>query len=404
MADLGAKVIKVEPPSGDSMRYTQRQPVDSEGKPQQNGQCIDHSFTLNNRGKRSIAVDLSDSRGQHLVRELAKKADVFITNLLPGRLSKYGMDYEHISKINQQIVYASLSGWGLQGPDADKMAFDMTSFYARGGILNLLQAVGAPPVKPRSGAGDHQTGLAMLGAILAALFKRQRTGKGSFCETSLLRTATWNIGEDLAPCLIDGKMPAKITHSQDNPMVRLYSTSDDRWLIVCMPINPDSYWPKFCTALGHSEWIQDDRYNTFLKRLKAREELGAQIQDVLATDTMASWLQRFEEAGCIAGPISTLPEVAGDEQLRVNGAYQQIDHPIAGTFETVAAPFNISGCKVHARGPGPEPGADTSAILQEHLGLQKNNLQELIDAGVIGFRPVSGTPLANWTNKVRSKL
>eukprot|EP00746_Dinoflagellata_sp_MGD_P042379 gnl/MRDRNA2_/MRDRNA2_20276_c0_seq1.p1 gnl/MRDRNA2_/MRDRNA2_20276_c0~~gnl/MRDRNA2_/MRDRNA2_20276_c0_seq1.p1 ORF type:complete len:443 (+),score=70.62 gnl/MRDRNA2_/MRDRNA2_20276_c0_seq1:115-1329(+) len=404
MADMGAQVIKVEAPTGDSGRYAQRLPQSAEGKSQQNGECIDTSFTLNNRGKKSITINLVDKRGQAIVQELAKKADVLLTNLLPGRMAKYGLDYDQINSLNPQIIYASVSGWGLKGPDADKMAFDMTSFFARGGILSLLQAPGAPPVKPRSGAGDHQTGLATLSAILAALLQRHKTGKGCFCEASLLRTATWNIGEDLAPCLIDRKNPPKIKQSHDNPMTRIYHTSDDRWLIVCMPINPGQYWPKFCSALGKSEWATDDRYNTQSKRMKDRVQLGAAIQKIIDTDTMASWLVRFEEAGCIAGPISEISEVVDDAQLRDNGAFQKVTHPVAGTFDTIAAPFSIPGSAVFARGPGPEPGADTSTVLSDRLGLGEQRVQELMAAGVVGFKAVPGSPLANWEAKTRARL
>lgn len=403
MADLGAQVIKIEAPSGDSMRYTQRQPLSPEGKPQQNGECIDHSFTLDNRGKRSVAVDLTDSRGQALVQDLAKKADVFLTNLLPGRLAKYGMGYDQINAVNPGVVYASVSGWGLKGPDVDKLAFDMTAFFGRGGGLNLLMGNG-PPIKPRSGAGDHQTGLATLNAILAALLLRQTTGKGSFCETSLLRTSTWNLGEDLAACLVDRQIPPKSEHTKDHPMVRLYKTSDERWIMVCMPMNFDFYWPKFCSALGRPEWISDERYSTNSKRVAARVELGSAIQEIIATDTMASWIHQLSEAGCIAGPLSELPEVVDDPQLRLNGAFQEVTHPVAGSFDTVAAPFRISGADVYARGPGPEPGADTAMVLREHLGIGDDRIQELTAAGVVGFSAKLGSPLANWTSKVRSKL
>ena len=172
LADMGATVIKVEPPEGDSMRYVQRQPQDADGNFQQNGECIDHGFTLDNRGKQSIAVNLADPDGQQIVRDLAAKADVFLTNLLPVRLGRFGLDYPTIDASNPRIVYASVSGWGLSGPDPDRLAFDMTAFFARGGIMSMWGQPGDPPVKPRSGQGDHQTGLAAFSAILAALLLR----------------------------------------------------------------------------------------------------------------------------------------------------------------------------------------------------------------------------------------
>lgn len=138
----------------------------------QNGECIDHSFTLDNRGKQSIAVNLADPQGQQIVRGLAAKADVFLTNLLPVRLGRFGLDYPTIDGTNPRIVYASVSGWGLDGPDPDRLAFDMTAFFARGGIMSMWGQPNSPPVKPRSGQGDHQTGLAAFSSILAALLLR----------------------------------------------------------------------------------------------------------------------------------------------------------------------------------------------------------------------------------------
>lgn len=177
LADAGATVIKVEPPEGDSMRFVQRQPTTPDGKQQMNGECIDHGFTLDNRGKKSIAVNLTTPEGQQLVRDLAAKADVFLTNLLPVRLARFGLDYATMDESNPRIVYCSVSGWGLGGPDPDRLSFDMTAFFARGGVMGMWGEPGQPPVKPRSGQGDHQTGLAAYASITTALLLRDKTNK-----------------------------------------------------------------------------------------------------------------------------------------------------------------------------------------------------------------------------------
>lgn len=403
MADMGAQVVKVEPNEGDSMRYTQRQPLTPDGKRQQNGQVLDHSFTLNNRGKKSIAVDLNAKEGQALILDLAKQADVLLTNLLPKRLQKYGLGYEQLNALNPRLVYASVSGWGLQGPDPDKAAFDRTAFFAQGGVLGLLGAEGRPPISPRSGQGDHQTGLAALGSILAALLLRHQTGKGSQCEASLLRTATWNIAEDLAPALVDGKQPAKETGDGLPVMIRSFLTSDGRWLMNCMPIREDFYWPKFCRALGMPELEKDPRYDSIGKRAKSRDELSAKVAERIKTGTLQEWMERFDREGCVAAPVAEMGEVAQDPHLRANGAFQEISHPVQGTFETVSAPFNIHGAAVEVRGPGPEPGAHTAEVLQGRLGLSPERVKELTEKKVVGFRPIKGTPLANWAEK-SSKL
>jgi crotonobetainyl-CoA:carnitine CoA-transferase CaiB-like acyl-CoA transferase len=436
LADAGATVIKVEPPEGDSMRYVQRQPASVDGKPQHNGECIDHSFTLDNRGKKSIAVDLTTPEGQQVVRALAAKADVFLTNLLPGRLARFGLDYATVDASNPRVVYCSVSGWGLKGPHPDKLAFDMTAFFARGGIMGLWGEPDQPPVKPRSGQGDHQTGLAAYASITTALLLRGKTNKGSLCETSLIRAATWNIGEDLACALVDGKQPGKTRTDADGAATRCYQCADGRWIIVMMPFREDHYWPRFCAVLGKPEWAAaGGEYSTRSQRVgsaAARMELGAKVQEILRRRDMRYWLEALEAGGCIAGPVATLPEVCADPQLRANGAFRQVTHPVAGTFETVAAPFNLhrnrsggssggSGGSsssgngdgssstrdddadvdvIRPRGPGPELGVHTASVLHDTLGLSEAEVKALTACGAVGARMIPNSPIANWSAKL----
>ena len=338
-----------------------------------------------------------------LVKRLARKADVFLTNLLPSRLAKFGLDYKHIHEINPKVVYSSVSGWGLNGPSPSKLAFDMTAFFARGGVMGVLGTPGAPPVKPRSGQGDHQTGLAALSSILAALLLRARTGQGSLCEASLNRTATWNLGEDLAATLVDRIQPKKSEPAKDAVMQRPYHTRDGRWLLPMMPFREHVYWPNFCKAVGKPEWVTGEVYDTVLKRWKGREQLGGAIQDIFDTDDLQPWLDKLEAAGCIAGPIAELPEVCADPALRANGAFVTVKHPIAGEFETVAAPFNIrsvGGAPIQPNGPGPEVGADTAAVLLEKLSMGASEVAELQKAGVVGVNLIKDSAIAIWTSKL----
>jgi crotonobetainyl-CoA:carnitine CoA-transferase CaiB-like acyl-CoA transferase len=408
LADAGATVIKVEPPEGDSMRYVQRQPVSLDGKSQQSGEGIDRSHTLNNRGKKSIAVDLTTSGGQRIVRALAAKVDIFLTNLLPGRLARFGLDYATVDASNPRIVYCSVSGWGLKGPHPDKLAFDMTAFFARGGVMGLLGEPDQPPVKPRSGQGDHQTGLAAYSAITTALLLRARTGKGSLCETSLIRAATWNISEDLACALVDNTQPRKTQTDADGVATRCYQCADGRWIIVMMPFREGHYWPRFCTTLGKPEWAEA-KYDTPSKRAAARVELGAKIQAIIRQRDMPYWVEALEACGCIAGPVATLPEVCADPQLRANGAFRQVAHSVAGTFETVAAPFDLHGATanddvvidvVRPRGPGPELGAHTASVLRDTLGLSAAEIAKLTTSGAVGARMRPDSPIAKWSAKL----
>jgi crotonobetainyl-CoA:carnitine CoA-transferase CaiB-like acyl-CoA transferase len=166
-------------------------------------------FTVDNRGKRSITVDMRQEKGQMVVQRLAAKADILLTNLLPERLEKFSLDSDTLHGINPGLIYAQVSPWGLEGAEINNPGFDMTAFFARGGIMSLLGPPGTAPVLPRSGMGDHTTGLAALSSILAALRLRDQTGKGTVVETSLMRTSAWQIAADMSTALVDGKQPLR---------------------------------------------------------------------------------------------------------------------------------------------------------------------------------------------------
>ena len=209
MADMGADVIKVEPLGGDGMRGKLRQPVPANGM-----EDADVPFQMDNRGKRSLAVDLSNPEGAGLVAELAARADVVITNLLPGRLARYGLAPEQLRADHPALVYALVTGYGSTGPDADRSAFDLTAFFGRGGVMSLIGEPGDPAHAFRPGQGDHPTGLALLSAVLAALRVRDRTGEGQVVETALLRTAAWTIACDVSAALVDRTQPNKRGRTQ----------------------------------------------------------------------------------------------------------------------------------------------------------------------------------------------
>ena len=269
LADMGAAVIKVEAPSGDTMRYGLRQPNEPDAETMRehvspSAHWPDIPFHQENRGKRSIAVDMADPRGQEVVHKLALDSDVFITNLIPERLEKYRMDPDTIRGLNSGIVYASVSGYGLEGEFMNTPGFDLTAYMAKGGVMGILGEEDDAPVKARAGMGDHPTGLACLSAILSGLLLRQQTGEGTLVETSLLRTATFTMGCDLSVALNDGWQPP-FTRPRDTMLVttNTWQTSDDRWLNLMMPTFMFArYWPRFCRAMGVEELIEDERYNT----------------------------------------------------------------------------------------------------------------------------------------------
>jgi crotonobetainyl-CoA:carnitine CoA-transferase CaiB-like acyl-CoA transferase len=376
LADMGARVVKIEPPGGDAMRSKLRGPKAVDGVVH-----ADYPFQLDNRGKRSIAVDLTDPRGAELVRDLAGRADVFVTNLLPGRRERYGLTADALLAVNPRLVYALLTGYGSRGPDADLVGFDQTAFFARSGIMSLVGEPGEPPPKFPTGQGDHPTGLALLAAILAALRVRDRTGVGQVVETALLRTAVWSIASDVATALVDRRQPTRRGRlGAVGPMNTTYRCADGAW--VNLSAADQSAWPRFCRALDRPDLADDPRYETLRDRFDQRVELIAEFDRVFGSQPYPHWAPRLESVGLVWAKVATLPDLVDDEQVRANDMFVRVEHPVTGPFETVAAPFTMSASDASVRGPAPEPGEHTRSVLAE-LGLSAARIDELQAAGVI---------------------
>jgi crotonobetainyl-CoA:carnitine CoA-transferase CaiB-like acyl-CoA transferase len=373
MADMGADVVKVEPLGGDGMRGKLRQPVGVTP--------ADHPFQLDNRGKRSIAVALDDQRGAALVQDLASRADVVISNLIPRRAARYGLGPDDLCARDPRLVYALITGYGSTGDEADRSGFDVTAFFGRTGIMSLLGEPDAPPPTSRAGQGDHPTGLALLVAILAALRERDRTGKGQVVETALLRTGVWTIGLDVQSALVDRVQPGKRGRAEAfGPMNTTYQCADGRWLNLCA--QDQSRWAGLCTALGRPELAEDPRFATPLDRFRNNVEIIGLIGETFASKAAADWAPALDESGIIWERVAELPDVVDDPQARAIGMYVEVDHP-AGPFETLTAPFTMSESDVRVRGRAPEIGEHTTEVLAS-LGVDAARIDELRGAGVLG--------------------
>ena len=378
MADLGADVIKVEPPVGDVLRHFNLRAFG-----------YDHDFELaypfevDNRGKRSVTVALDRPGGPELVRRLAERADVFITNLTPNRRTRFGLDDESIHAVNGEAIYASLTGYGTRGPDANRAGFDYSAFWARSGIMASLEQAGAPPPLNRGGQGDHTTSLNLLAAVLAALRLRDQTGEGQYVEVTLQGTGMWTIAADLSAAIISGlNAPRTDRTAPSNPIWNSYQTADERWVLLVMP-QPGPYWPSFCEAIGEPELATDERYDSLLKRLEHTRELTAHFSDRFAEHDLAHWGAVLDEHGLIWAPVVELSEVVDDPQVRAMGWITEIEHPTAGSFETLGTPFQIRDVAIGPQGPAPGIGEHTQAVLGE-LGLDEEEIASLAEQGVFG--------------------
>jgi crotonobetainyl-CoA:carnitine CoA-transferase CaiB-like acyl-CoA transferase len=381
MADMGANVIKVEPPSGDSMRNKLRQPRFPEGYP-----GTDIVFQLDNRGKRSIAVDLGNERGQEIVRELTDRADVVVTNLTRSRLERYGLGPDQLRGRHPGLVYALVTGQGSTGPDADHLAFDVTAFFGRGGVTGLLGEADGPPVLPRSGQGDHPTGLALLVAILGALRVRDRTGQGQLVETALMRVGAWTVGCDMAAALIDHRQPTRRSRKQTvSAMNTMYRCADGAWLILSA--HNQGVWPGFCEAVGRPELATDTRFDSPVNRFRNGEELTGIFDELFGSKPFEYWVPRLKRTSLIWSKVAELPDVIADPQAREMGMFAEVEHPALGRFETLAAPFSFETSDVSVRGPAPGVGEHTEQVLEE-LGRSPEAIAELTEAGVVAVLEV----------------
>ncbi len=379
MADLGADVIKVEPPGGDAYRATSVKIGFDVSF------ATNYSFQLDNRGKRSITVDLEREGGTALVLDLVRSADIFITNLLPERRERYGLTFDAVRAANPRVVYASLTGYGSHGPDAWRPGFDHAAFWAASGIMGLVGEPLEPPADCRSGQGDHTTSLNLLAATLAALRLRDNTGEAQFVETTLQVSGMWTIAADYASALASGVDPKRASRlAPRHPITNHYRCRDGRWFEFAMPRPFPGYWPRFCQAIGRTDWAEPGSGATTLDELRERNVAWvAELDPIFAGKDLAAWGEIFDAHGLIWAPVAALSEVIASAQVREMGWVTSLEHPTYGRFQTLNTPFVIAGSATGARGPAPELGEHTADVLRE-AGFSDAAASELAANGVLG--------------------
>ena len=373
MRDLGADVIKLEPPGGDVLRGAMT--------PGAGSYHVNFLFELENRGKRSITVALDRPGARELVYDLLAGCDVLLTNLLAPRLDRYGLSQAEVLERHPHLIHCSITGYGLGGPDAARPGFDFAAFWARAGIMSLVGHPGQPPVLSRIAQGDHTTAMNALAAVFAALRLRDLTGKGQAVQVSLQQTGLYTVATDVVRTLMDGKQPARLDReAPNNPMFNTYETADGDWVLL-VHMTPDPYWSKLCAAIDRPD-LDCEENRTMRQRMARGPELGGEIEAAIRRHPMDHWRRTFDDHGLIWAPMTELPDVVNDPALRELNAIQAIDHP-DGTFETVGVPFFIEGADVAVRGRSPEAGEHTVQVLRE-AGIGEERVAELAAAGVFG--------------------
>jgi len=376
LADWGADVVKIEPPTGDPARQFMALMGAGTG--------ANPPFELDNRSKRSIVIDLTTDGGRRVALDLVAGADVFVTNLRMDALERLGLDHEACTARNPRLVYGIITGYGTTGEDRDRAAYDVGAFWARSGIAAVLTPPGGTPPFQRGGMGDHGVAMSLAGAICAALVARDRPGgpgRGQLVSTSLLRQGMYTIGFDLNTHLRLGVPIGIGGHAvMANPAMNWYRTADDAyvWLIG---LEGDRHWPGLCRAVGHPEWVQDPRFvDAAARRANVREMIAA-FDEVFATRTRAEWGAALDAEGVWWAPVQSTEEVLADPQAWAGGAFVEVPDGTATTL-MLNSPCDFAGTPTAARAMPPDLGAHTDEILAE-LGLDPGAIGHLRRSGAV---------------------
>ncbi|MFN3513987.1 MAG: CaiB/BaiF CoA transferase family protein [Phenylobacterium sp.] len=368
LADWGAEVVKVERPEGDPMRN-----VFGDAKSALTG---NPTFALDNRGKRSVVLDISRPEGREALARLAADADVFLTNVRPAALKRAGLDHETLRAANPRLVYTLITGYGLDGPEAHKPGFDVTAFWSRAGVARMHAPKGQDPFILRTGVGDHVTSLATVSATLAALYERERTGQGRFVQTSLLATGTYVVGSDLAVQLAYGRLVSNRPRSDPfDPLANFYKSRDERWFVL-NPRGGASDWPTLAAACGRPDLPQDERFATGRARKDNNKALVAELDAAFAEMDFEEIARRLDEADLVWAPVQTPAEVAADPQAAAAGAWVEVEDGQGGAYRSPAAPALFPGALSSSRPPFPGLGQHTEEVLAE-LGYSREEIEAI---------------------------
>jgi crotonobetainyl-CoA:carnitine CoA-transferase CaiB-like acyl-CoA transferase len=376
LGDLGADVIKVESKTGDAGRGFMRIIGVEAGLQGRN-----YYFENNNRNKRSIVLDMKTEPGMEAFLKLIDRADVFLNNMSIEAPERMGIGPEALLARNPRLIYAQASGWGRKGPDAHELSFDYTGI-ARSGMMMSCGERGGPPAQILPGMGDELGGLICAWGVTAALYAREKTGKGQVVDTSLMGSLIAMMGLIMAaPAILGKEFPRAIRAQAGNPIYTHYRCQDDKWLVLAH-LQPDQYWPNVCRALGITELQNAPKFNSIEARHDNGVELVAIMDKIFATKPRDEWLQILKKEGCICTPVQSPIEVCNDPQAEANNYFTWVDHPVFGRTKVVGWPWDFSDTPASWRREAPEFGQHTEEILLE-LGYTWEDIARLKEEGVI---------------------
>ncbi len=374
LCDWGAQVVKIEPPTGDPFRglFASVMGVAAPMNP---------PFELDNRGKRSIALDLEKDDAREIALQIIGQADVFVSNMRPHVLEQFGLDYDTLHERFPRLVYAQVTGYGPDAESRDVAAYDIGAFWAQSGLAMALTPEGYAIPQQRGGMGDHMTGQMTAGAVCAALYARDRTGEGQRVSVPLVRVGVYMIGWDTMLSLRLGlpTVPYDRYHAV-NPIIDCYRAGDGRWFWLLL-LQADRHWGDLCRAAGRPDLETDERFANIEKRRFNAPALVEEFDAVFATKPLAGWAEAFAAHNVWWAPVNTIEEAIKDPVVRAAGTFVDVPGP-DGDVEMVATPVDFSGTPWRPKGLSPELGQHTEEVLLE-LGYDWEQIVALKERGVI---------------------
>ena len=380
LSDFGADVIKVEPPNGDMWRIGHKippQPQASDAYP----------WHLANRNKRGMTLNLKSTSAQQVLERLVKWADVLIVNTPHPARKKLKLEYDDVAQWNPRLIYADLTGFGEKGPDANLPGFDITSYWARSGLLSMTRDAGAPPTWPVAGSGDNATAVGLYSAIVTALYRRERTGKGSYVTTSLLAEGVWSASVSIQAALCDAKFFG--LHDRKNPAnaaMNVYRSADDTWFVLL--VTPDKL-AAVAKAIDRTDLLADPRFSDPTKLTQNMPQLTAILDELFGSQPMAHWNEVFNGVHVTFGPVRGPQEVVNDPQLRANDIVVPLEGAGGKLTLTVSSPIQVHGVTKTAARRAPELGEHNDEILKD-LGFDAKTIDSLRATGAVPKPKESG--------------